>query len=192
MTDRMAEIRAYNTRQGHILSGRALPSADELLRLMPFFEDSIREDVLEWAKSEIARLERLDSPERRALLPFQGLLNDLEDSGVVGAKLAQRIHMLMLALPEDDHDGRLRCSVYRAALGQRASMITLACNAATALAASADTLEGGAVPLRDRCQIRPFPGAHLRTSCNTQPPNHHLHRRRAMARSSLGKLPGSG
>ena len=47
MTDRMAEIRAYNTRQGHILAGRAIPSADELLRLMPFFEDSIREDVLD-------------------------------------------------------------------------------------------------------------------------------------------------
>ena len=139
MTVRTAEIRAYNTRQGHILAGRALPSADELLRLMPFFEDSIREDVLEWAKGEIARLERLDPPERRALLPFQGLLNDLEDSDVVGAKLAQRIDMLMLALPEDDHEGRLRCSVYRAALGQRASMISLACNAATALAASAET-----------------------------------------------------
>ena len=139
MTVRTAEIRAYNTRQGHILAGRALPSADELLRLMPFFEDSIREDVLEWAKREIARLERLDPPERRALLPFQGLLNDLEDSDVAGAKLAQRIDMLMLALPEDDREGRLRCSVYRAALGQRASMITLACNAATALAASAET-----------------------------------------------------
>ena len=139
MTVRAAEIRAYNTRQGHILAGRALPSADELLRLMPFFEDSIREDVLEWVKGEIARLERLDPPERRALLPFQGLLNDLEDSDVAGAKLAQRIDMLMLALPEDDHEGRLRCSVYRAALGQRASMISLACNAATALAASAET-----------------------------------------------------
>ena len=94
---------------------------------------------LTWVKGEIARLERLDPPERRALLPFQGLLNDLEDSDVVGAKLAQRIDMLMLALPEDDREGRLRCSVYRAALGQRASMITLACNAATALAASAET-----------------------------------------------------
>ncbi|ANY81327.1 hypothetical protein BB934_26460 [Microvirga ossetica] len=139
MTDRMAEIRAYNTRQGHILAGRAIPSADELLRLMPFFEDSIREDVLEWVKGEIARLERLNPPERRALLPFQGLLNNLEDSDVVGAKLAQRIDMLMLALAEEDREGRLRCTVYQAALGQRASMITLACNAATALAASAET-----------------------------------------------------
>ena len=139
MTVRTAEIRAYNARQGHILAGRALPSADELLRLMPFFEDSIRDDVLEWVKGEIARLERLDPPERRALLPFQGLLNDLEDSDVAGAKLAQRIDMLMLALPEDDREGRLRCSVYQAALGQRASMISLACNAATALAASAET-----------------------------------------------------
>ncbi|MBJ6127552.1 hypothetical protein [Microvirga splendida] len=138
MTVRTAEIHAYNTRQGHILAGRALPSADELLRLMPFFEDSIRDDVLTWVKGEIARLERLDPPERRALLPFQGLLNDLEDSGVVGAKLAQRIDMLMLALAEEDREGRLRCSVYRAALGQRASMITLACNAAIALAASAE------------------------------------------------------
>jgi hypothetical protein len=138
MTDRMAEIHAYNTRQGHILSGRALPSADELLHLMPFFEDSIREDILEWVKGEIARLERLDPPERQALLPFQGLLNDLEDSSVFGAKLAQSIYLLMLALPEDDHEGRLRCSVYRAALGQRGSMITLACNAAVALAASAE------------------------------------------------------
>jgi hypothetical protein len=49
----------------------------------------------------------------------------------LSAKLAQSIYMLMLALPEDDHEGRLRCSVYRAALGQRASMITLACNEAT-------------------------------------------------------------
>ncbi|WP_147282443.1 hypothetical protein [Microvirga subterranea] len=135
----MAEIRAYNTRQGHILAGRALPSADELLRLMPFYEDSLREDVLEWVKGEIARLERLDPLECRALLPFRGLLNDLEDSNVVGAKLAQRIYMLMLALPEDEHEGRLRCSVYRAALGHRASMIALACNAAAALAASAET-----------------------------------------------------
>jgi hypothetical protein len=139
MTIRTAEIRAYNTRQGHILAGRALPSADELLRLMPFFEDSLREDVLEWAKGEIARLERLDAPERRALLPFQGLLSDLADTNVFGAKLARRIDMLMLVLPENDHEGRLRCTVYRAALGQRASMITLACNAATALAASAGT-----------------------------------------------------
>ncbi|WP_457092070.1 hypothetical protein [Microvirga sp. P5_D2] len=46
MTVRTAEIRAYNTRQGHILIGRALLSPDELLRLMPFFEDSIRQDVL--------------------------------------------------------------------------------------------------------------------------------------------------
>ena len=99
MTIRVAEIRAYNTRQGHILAGRALPSADELLRLMPFFEDSIREDVLEWAKGEIARLERLDPPKRRALLPFHELLNDLEDSSVFGAKLAQSIYLLMLALP---------------------------------------------------------------------------------------------
>jgi hypothetical protein len=139
MTDRMAEIHAYNTRQGHILSGRALPSADELLHLMPFFEDSIREDILEWVKGEIARLERLDPPEHRAHIPLQGLLNDLGGSDVAGAKLAQNIDMLMLALPEDDHEGRLRCSVYRAALGQRASMMTLACNAATALAASAET-----------------------------------------------------
>lgn len=139
MTDRMVEIHAYDARQRNILSGHAIPSADELLRLMPFFEDSIREDVLTWAKGEIARLERLDPPERRALLPFQGLLNDFEDSDVAGAKLAQSIDMLMLALPEDDHEGRLRCSVYRAALGQRASMITLACNAATALTVSAET-----------------------------------------------------
>ncbi|WP_201862212.1 hypothetical protein [Microvirga soli] len=139
MTVRTAEVRAYNTRQRHILAGRTLPSADELLRLMPFFEDSIREDVLEWAKGEIACLERLDPPERQALLPFQGLLNDLEDSDVVGAKLAQRIDVLMLALAEEDREGRLRCSVYRAALGQHESMITLACNAATALAASAET-----------------------------------------------------
>jgi hypothetical protein len=139
MTVRAAEIRAYNARRDQILAGRALPSADELLRLMPFFEGSIRDDVLEWVKSEIAHLERLDPPERRALLPFQGLLNELEDSKVFGAKLAQSIYMLMLALPEDDHEGRLRCRVYRAALGQRASMITLACNAATTLAASAET-----------------------------------------------------
>ncbi|WP_201859347.1 hypothetical protein [Microvirga soli] len=139
MTVRTTEVRAYNTRQGHILAGRALPSADELLRLMPFFEDSIREDVLTWVKGEIARLERLEPPERQALLPFQELLNDLEASSVFGAKLAQSIYLLMLALPEDDHEGKLRCSVYRAALGQRASMITLACNAATALAVSAET-----------------------------------------------------
>jgi hypothetical protein len=139
MTVRTAEIHAYNTRQGHILAGRAIPSADELLRLMPFFEDSIREDVLEWVKGEIARLERLDPPERQALLSFQGLLNDLDDSDVAGAKLAERIGMLMLALAEEDREGRLRCSVYRAALGQRESMITLACNATTALAASAET-----------------------------------------------------
>ncbi|GEO13651.1 hypothetical protein [Microvirga aerophila] len=138
MTDRMGEIRACDTRQGDILAGRAIPSADELLRLMPFFENNIREDVLEWVKSEIGRLERLDTPERRAVLPFQELLNDLEGSSVFGAKLAQSIDMLMLALPEDDHEGKLRCSVYAAALGQRASMITLACNAATALAASAE------------------------------------------------------
>jgi hypothetical protein len=80
MTDRTAEIHAYSTRQGNVLAGRVLPSADELLRLMPFFEDSIRLDVLTWVKGEIARLERLDPPDRRALLPFQGLLNDLEDS----------------------------------------------------------------------------------------------------------------
>jgi hypothetical protein len=139
MTVRAAEIRAYNTRQGHILAGRALPSAEELLRLMPFFEDSIRDDILTWVKGEIARLERLDPPERSTLLPLQGLLNDLEDPDVFGAKLAHSIYMLTLALSEDDHEGRLRCSVYRAALGQRASMITLACNAATALAASAET-----------------------------------------------------
>jgi len=47
--------------------------------------------------------------------------------------------MLMLVLPEGDREGRGRCSVYRAALGQRASMVTLACNAVTALAASAET-----------------------------------------------------
>jgi hypothetical protein len=139
MTDRMVEIHAYNARQCHILAGRALPSAEELLRLMPFFEDSIREDVLTWVKGEIARLERLDPPERQALLPFQALLNDLDDSDIAGAKLAQRFDMLMLALAEEDREGRLRCSVYRAALGQRESMITLACNAATALAASAET-----------------------------------------------------
>jgi hypothetical protein len=139
MTVRTDEIRAYNTRQGQILAGRTLPTADELLRLMPFFEDSLREDVLEWAKGEIARLERLDPLERRALFPFQGLLKDLADTNVFGAKLAQRIDMLMLALPVHDYEGRLRCTVYRAALGQRASMITLACNAATALAASAET-----------------------------------------------------
>jgi hypothetical protein len=138
MTDRVVEIRAYNTRQEHILAGRALPSADELLRLMPFFEDSLREDVLTWVKGEIARLERLDPPERQALIRFQELLNALEDSSVFGAKLAQSIYLLMLALPEDDHEGKLRCSVYRAGLGQRESMITLACNAATALAASAE------------------------------------------------------
>lgn len=60
----MAELRAYNTRQGHILAGREITSAAELLRLIPFFEDSIREDVLEWVKSAIARLERLAPPRR--------------------------------------------------------------------------------------------------------------------------------
>jgi hypothetical protein len=139
MTDRMAELHAYNARQGDILSGQAFPSADELLHLMPFFGDSIRLDVLNWAKREIARLERLDVSERRALPPFKGLRNTLEKSEVTDAELSERIYMLMLALPDDDREGKLRCSVYRAALGQRASMITLACNAAIALAASAET-----------------------------------------------------
>jgi len=75
MTDRMAEIRAYNARRGHMLSGRAVRTAGELPHLMPFIGGSIRLDVLEWAKREIARLERLHVSERWALDPFQELLN---------------------------------------------------------------------------------------------------------------------
>jgi hypothetical protein len=135
----MAEIRAYNARQGQILIGRALPSADELLHLMPFFENSLRLDVLKWAKREIARLERVDAPDPRALLPLQGLLDVLRDAETADTKLAQSIYLVLLTLPKEDREGRLRCSAYRAALGQRASMVTLACNAATALVASAET-----------------------------------------------------
>jgi hypothetical protein len=135
----------YIARLGHILTGRALPSADELLRLYPFFGDSIHLDIRTWAKFEIARLDRVDLAGRRALPSYQRLLDVLEDPGTTDYELKQTISILMSSLPKDDREGRLRCFVYRAALGNRFSMITLAVNAVTALAASAETSDGPAL-----------------------------------------------
>jgi hypothetical protein len=145
MRDSTAELHAYIARLGHILTGRAFPSADELLRLYPFFGDSIHLDMLNWAKFEIARLERVDLAGRRALPSYQRLLTVLEDPETTDYKLEQAISILMLSLAKDDCEGRLRCFVYRAALGNRFSMITLAVNAVTALAASAETSDGPAL-----------------------------------------------
>src|SRR4051812_48492498 len=38
---RLTETHEHIARVGHILTGRAIPSTDELLRLMPFFGDNL-------------------------------------------------------------------------------------------------------------------------------------------------------
>lgn len=133
------------TRLGDILIGRHYPTTDELLRLMPFWCGELHRDLLLYARKMIGRLEALDpareTPEHRLLLAARALreaAHDGVDGDITAKELSRVVQRLLNALPEDDQDGRLRCMIYRAALGDRTSQIVIAAEAASVLAMIAD------------------------------------------------------
>ncbi|GEO13652.1 hypothetical protein [Microvirga aerophila] len=123
-------------RMRDILVGRAWPEAVELLRGMPFFKGSLHEDMRHYA----GRL--LGGIERDGYKPDDW--NDCEASIIHHARhlrqvasirtstqwdLRPIVDRLMLAFPTAYHEGWLRCSYYRAALGVREAKVDIASTA---------------------------------------------------------------
>ncbi|MPR06201.1 hypothetical protein [Microvirga tunisiensis] len=129
----MTEIDEHIVRTRHIMIGRAIPTADELLRLYPFLGDNLLLDIVTFAKYEAAH-----GPEQ-ARPAAQSLLDAVGNADISDAELAGHVGILMDALPEDDRSGRLRCRLYRAVLGDPASRLAVACDAVSALVAAAGT-----------------------------------------------------
>ncbi len=141
---RPAAEHEYVARIGHILTGRSLPTTDELIRLYPWLSDSIYLDAGEWATHQITRLNATRVPDLQVLRAFEMLLDAVKHKQAEA--LDGAAFLLMHALPKDDSDGRLRCLIYRASLGNWMSQVAVAENAAAALVAAAERAAKGEEP----------------------------------------------
>jgi hypothetical protein len=134
---RLTETHEHIARVGHILTGRAIPSTDELLRLMPFFGGNLPLDILNFARRELRRFEQEEVPDEQKITTAKSLIDAVGNVDVSEQELADFVGRMMDALPEEDRDGRLRCRIYRAALGDRPSRLSAACDAVSILSAQA-------------------------------------------------------
>jgi len=135
MTD--TEAGDYLTRIQEIVTGRVFPSVDELLRLLPFFKDSLEHDMIGFGGRILKRIKDEGGDTLGDLGQAAMRLREAAHSDEATPKdLADCVRVLRLCLPEDDKDDQLRCQIYRAALGVRAAQSVVAAEAAAALLAA--------------------------------------------------------
>jgi hypothetical protein len=119
-----------------ILAGKAWPEADELLRGMPFFKGSLHEDMRHYAGRLLGGIEcdgyrRDDWDDYEASINHQAQRLRKAASNEASSQLDFRpiVERLLSTFPRGYHEGRLRCSYYRAALGVRWAQVDMASTA---------------------------------------------------------------
>jgi len=120
-------------RLSDIYTGKAFPDAFELLRGMPWYKDSLRWDMRTFA-GMILRAERGQGRTEGRLVDRATRLKEAANDGSVSDRdLMTVVRLLSSVLPADERQGRLRCRIYLAALGDRMCQILLACDAVSSL-----------------------------------------------------------
>jgi hypothetical protein len=143
-------------RMRDILMGRGWPEAMELLRGMPFFKDSLHEDMRHYAGRLLGGIERdgyqpddWNGCEATIIHHARHLRQVAGSRAPTRWDLRPIVDRLMLAFPAAYHEGWLRCSYYRAALEVREAKIDIATTAVSLALVSA---EAGSPPEAD-CQL---------------------------------------
>ncbi|WP_201862210.1 hypothetical protein [Microvirga soli] len=143
-------------RMRDILAGRGWPEAIELLHGMPFFKDSLHEDMRHYAGRLLGGIEwdgykpdDWNGCEASINHHARHLRQVASSRASTQWDLSPIVDRLMLAFPAAYHEGWLRCSYYRAALGVREAKIDIATTAVSLALVSA---EAGSPPEAD-CQL---------------------------------------
>jgi hypothetical protein len=143
-------------RMRDILAGRGWPEATELLRGMPFFKDCLHEDMRHYAGRLLGGIERdgykpddWNDCEASIIHHARHLRQVASSRAPTQWDLRPIVDRLMFAFPTAYHEGWLRCSYYRAALGVREAKISIA---STAVSLALLSAEAGSPPEAD-CQL---------------------------------------
>ena len=117
MDETSRETRLFKRREKAVTASQRLPTAEELLRGMPFFRDSLTEDRREFGDRLPRRLRRL----RRRKHPA-GIITCLEELSVKQSQDSVRALEAELDGSEDSagvpvETARLRCLLYRGGFG---------------------------------------------------------------------------
>jgi len=139
-----------------ILAGKAWPEAMELLCGMPFFKGSLHEDMRHYAGRLLGGIER-DGYKRDDWndyeVPIIHHARHLQEAASNRAStrwnLRPIVDRLMFTFPTGYHEGWLRCSHYRAALGVRGAKVDIA---STAVSLALVSAEAGS-PSESDCQL---------------------------------------
>ncbi|WP_201859348.1 hypothetical protein [Microvirga soli] len=132
-------------RMRDILVGRAWPEAVELMRGMPFFNGSLHEDMRHYAGRLLGGIERdgyksddWNDCEASIIHHARHLRQVASSRASTQWDLRPIVDRLMLAFPTAYHEGWLRCSYYRAALGVREAKVDVASTAVSLALVSAE------------------------------------------------------
>lgn len=134
----------HSGRKMDILAGKAWPEATELLHGMPFFKGSLHEDMRHYAGRLLGGIER-DGYRRDDWDEYEGsifhqarrLRKAASNEASTQWDFRPIIERLLFTLPEGYHEGWLRCSYYRAALGVRWAQVDMASTAVSLALVSA-------------------------------------------------------
>jgi hypothetical protein len=129
-----------------ILAGKAWPEVIELLCGMPFFKGSLYEDMRHYAGRLLGGIER-DAYIRddwdeydRYLIPHARRLRKATGNGaLIQLDCDLIVESLLYTFPTGYHEGWLRCSYYRAALGVKGAKVDIAGTAVSLALRSAKT-----------------------------------------------------
>lgn len=143
-------------RMKDILAGKAWPEAIELLCGMPFFKGSLYEDMRHYAGRLLGGIER-DAYIRddwdeydRYLIPHARRLRKAAGSEAsTQLDCGPIVERLLYTFPTGYHEGRLRCSYYRAALGVKGAKVDIA---GTAVSLALVSAQAGSTSEAD-CQL---------------------------------------
>jgi hypothetical protein len=132
-------------RMKDILAGKAWPEAIELLRGMPFFKGSLHEDMRHYAGRLLGGIER-DGYSRDDWDDYEGsIIHQARRLRRVASNEASTqwdfrpiVERLLFTFPTSYHEGWLRCSYYRAALGVRWAQVDIASTAVALALVSAE------------------------------------------------------
>jgi hypothetical protein len=127
-----------------ILAGKAWPEAIELLRGMPFFKGSLHEDMRHYAGRLLGGIER-DGYRRDDWDDYEASINHqarrlrktASNEASTPWDFRPIVERLLFTFPKSYHEGWLRCSYYRAALGVRWAQVDMASTAVSLALASA-------------------------------------------------------
>jgi hypothetical protein len=133
-------------RMRDILAGKAWPEAIELLGGMPFFKGSLHEDMRHYAGRLLGGIERdgysrddWDEYEGSIIHQARRLRKAASNEASTQWDFRPIVERLLFTFPTGYHEGLLRCSYYRAALGVRWAQVDMASTAVSLALVSAES-----------------------------------------------------